>query len=817
MKVSLQWLKRYIDLGRPASEIGEALTLIGFEVESAETFGLPPLEKVVVGEVIESLPHPDADRLTVCQVKVSPEREPQTIVCGARNYKEGDRVPVALPGAGLPGGFKIKKAKIRGVTSKGMMCSPKELGLSEDHSGILVLEDRPDVGAPINNVLPPGDTVFDIEVTPNRPDCLSHLGIARELAAFFHQSFRYPEVYASPGGPFSESGRRILKAVRTDSPDCPHYRGYPIAGVKVGPSPPWMRQLLAAVGLRPINNVVDATNFVLCELGQPLHAFDAAKLRGGQIIVRQARPGEKMTTLDGKEHELDTSMMVIADAGQAIALAGIMGGLDSEVDENTADLVLESAYFNPGSIRATARKLGFSTDSSYRFERGVDPGGVEYAALRAIGLIAETAGGRPAGPPLTEGEPDLTRREITIAPGFVRQTLGFDVEDDEIMEVFDSLQLYNEACYDEAKGGDVWRVEIPSFRQDLDRPIDLVEEFLRIHGTDKIPGAPVAVSGLLDEDDPVAQYVRRAGQYLTSQHFNECVHYTLRDRGELMQWFTHAAAESLGLANPLAGDQSHLRTALLPGLLDAVQLNHYRGNHPSRLFETGRVFREKDAVIWEMVSAGFILAPACGEPSWLERSAPDFYTAARLVRRLLALGGAEEKAVQFHPIVNEDPWQEGHAAHAGGLDAGYEAKFGLFSFPVLRSWDLTGPVIGGAVFFLPDFLRKEKPRPRFKPFSQYPPAVRDLALVADAQTSAGQVWEDLRRAAKKAAGDKFGVEKISIFDVYKGKGLPEGKKSLAFSLAFRSSERTLTDEEVSCVFAEIQKQVTASGQYAIRS
>ena len=432
MKIGLNWLKRYLDIDRPSGEIEEALTLIGFEVEGVEHIGLAPMEDVVVGEVKASVQHPNADRLSVCQVVTEPGGEERTIVCGAKNYSVGDRVAVALPGAVLPGDFKIGKSRLRGVESAGMLCSARELELGDDHEGILILGGELALGTSINEVFPEHDIVFDIEVTPNRPDCLSYIGIARELGAYFKLPFTYPvtDILRDPAGSGVEG--ELLDKVRVDSVvDCPHYRAYSIRGVTIGESPDWLQRLLRSVGLRPINNVVDVTNFVLLELGQPLHAFDAAKIRGDSLFIRSARDGESITTLDGKTRELDADMVVIADSERALAVGGVMGSEEAEVDGTTVDVVLEAAYFRPANIRRTAKLLGLSSDSAYRFERGVDPKGTEFAALRAIELIIETAGGAVSAPPLVEGSPPSVEREIAITPGFVCAALGFDVTSDE--------------------------------------------------------------------------------------------------------------------------------------------------------------------------------------------------------------------------------------------------------------------------------------------------------------------------------------------------------------------------------------------------
>jgi phenylalanyl-tRNA synthetase beta chain len=561
MKISLNWLRDYIKLDASIDEITRAITFLGFEVEGVVTTGAPKLQNVVVGEILTRNKHPNADKLSVCTVDVGPAGGVKTIVCGAPNCDAGKRVPVALPGAVLPGNFQIKQSKIRGQSSDGMMCAPDELGLGSDHAGLLILSGTPALGTPINEVLPPGDTVFDIEITPNRPDCLSHVGIARELSAWFKIPLTYPAERFT--GTLSGTGRPdLLKNVRVEaSEDCPLYTAHIINGVKVGPSPAWLQERLRAVGLRPINNVVDVGNYVMLELGQPLHAFDARKLGGNEIVVRHAVDGEKLVTLDGREQTLTSRMLVIADASKPVVVAGIMGGENSGVSDDTTDLVLECAYFRRQSVRWTSRKLGLSSDSSYRYERGVDPHTTLEAAYRAIDLIIETAGGSVVGPAYRIGGDVPWQREIVVTHGFITEKLGFHIPAEDIRAAFSALELtiMREEPTASPDRGTAWTINVPSWRDDLDRPIDLVEEVLRVYGTEKIPATVVTSPGLLAEDDPIVLFNRHVTDYLVGHDFHECVNYTLRPAREVSTWVSGAAAAELALANPFVEDQSHLR------------------------------------------------------------------------------------------------------------------------------------------------------------------------------------------------------------------------------------------------------------------
>ena len=812
MKVSLDWLNEYVDLdGLSVEEIGHALTMIGFEVENIQGAGLPVLENVVVGEILSFEQHPDADRLSVCQVEVG-TGEPRTIVCGAKNFRENDRVVVALPGAVLPGDFKIKKSKLRGVVSMGMLCSERELGLGNDHAGIMVLDKRPDIGTPVNALFPKPDTVFDIEITPNRPDALSHIGIARELSAWFKRSLQYPRI----GVNFAEATEgRLVEALECPEPElCPHYRGYNLRGVSIAESPDWLKRRLTAIGLRPINNVVDITNYVLHETGQPLHAFDVAKIKGARIVVRRAREGEQVVTLDDKKRQLNRQNLVIADAERALVVAGVMGSVDAEVDERTADIFLESAYFNPVSVRRTSKQLGLSTDSSYRFERGVDPKGAEYAALRCLDLIMEIAGGTLMAPPLVTGEPPLVEKEIELSPEWVRERLGFAVPDEDIEDYLTRLELDVDATED-GKGNKVFRVGIPSFRGDLYRPIDLVEEVIRIHGSDRIPEARVKATVTLRDDDPVPVYQRLATGLLTGKGFKETLHYSLRSEDELRRWYGHAQAHSLAIANPLASDASHLRTSVIPALLDCLRLNASRHNEVERLFECGRVFREYEGMVYEMFSVGFVVVQE-GRLSWKERERPDYYLVSRLVTDLLGEAGVPVEQWQFRAIEDENAWQGGQAAVLGSFQDGYEAKFGLLNIGMTREWDLESPVLAGAVYFLPAFLQRPRTRPAYAPFSLYPPAIRDLAVVAPSSMPAGVLERIVRETAARAVTEEVALESVKVFDIYRGPGLPEEHTSVALKLTFRNPSRTLNDEEVNSVFQKLISDLDATEGLAVR-
>ncbi|MCC5022515.1 MAG: phenylalanine--tRNA ligase subunit beta [Candidatus Synoicihabitans palmerolidicus] len=816
MKFSRNWLQDYVDLsGLSDEQISEAITFLGFEVEGIEHTGAPQLSDVVVGEVLTRDQHPNADRLSICSVSVGEANGgTKRIVCGAQNYKVGDRVPVALIGAVLPGNFKIKPSKIRGEASEGMMCSGKELQIGDDHSGLMILTNRPEVGTPINDALPEGDVVFDIEITPNRPDCLCHLGAARELAAWFRRDLVYPQAEMQKRGAARPD---LLKTLRVDSSeDCPLCTATAISGVKVGPSPVWMQARLSALGIRPINNLVDIGNYVMLEYGQPMHMFDAKALAGASIVVRRAAEGKTLVTLDEKERQLTSDMLVIADAERSVVVAGVMGGEKSGVSEATTDLVLQVAAFRRQSVRATSRKLGLSSDSSYRFERGIDVHSLPEATHRAIALVLEVAGGQVCGETLRVGSDVPWERAVLVSPAWVRSRLGFEVSDDDQRGALEALDLLI-TREEEIDGGVQWTVRIPSWRSDLDRPIDLVEEILRVHGTAKIPAKTVTGPGLLVEDDPIAQYNRRTSTYLIGQNFNECVTYTLRSKLDTAAWADESAVDPLGLANPFVEDQSHLRPTLIGGLVDSLRLNQSRGNPVAGMFETGRVFISNTKGVQECAAVGFIIREG-SDAAWTQREASDFYTAKRLIETIAAEAGID--LVRQPHLATDDGaeagWQQGQHTLQGNMAYGWTARYGMLDLARLKGLGVTGKVLAGVFAILPERLVKAGKRSRFQPFSLQPAAWRDVALVVDESEAAGDMLKSLTKLARSAAKG-FDLEAVGLFDVYRGKGLPDGKKSLAFSLKFRAADRTLTNDEVNKTFTTVLAQVAAKTPYQVRS
>lgn len=811
MKASLKWLNKYVDLsGISVSEIEDALPMLGLEVESTETLGLMPLEHVVVGEIKERVPHPDSDHLGVCQVQVQKDADAIQIVCGASNYKVGDRVPVALEGAALPtedgGVFKIKKSKLRGVESNGMMCSARELGLGKDHSGLLILKDRPEIGTPINDVFTDTDTVFEIELTANRGDCASHIGIARELAARFNRPLKMPEL-KTPANFAKAPESSLLTSIELQTKNCPLYTATSIKGVKIAESPEWLKRDLEAIGLRPINNVVDVTNFVMMEYGQPLHAFSAENIRGKKIVVRTAVEGEKIKTLDGKEHTLNPTNTLICDGEGPVAIAGVMGGENSEVHEKTTDIVLESAYFNAGNVRSTSRKLCIATDAAYRYARDVDPQGVFDAARRAADLILETAGGSLEGAIAVAGAAPRGDRTIEISNRFINEKLGFEVEKAQAKSAFESLGF---AVSETASG---FVVKVGSFRCDVDRPIDLVEELIRILGSGKIPEVSLKSTGLHREDDATFRYNVAVANYLSNYGFNECQHYTLSDGKILAKYFENS--EKLALANPLTSDQGALRPSLLLGLLNGVRLNLSNGNAFEGLFENGRIFRfEKDALM-ELMATAFVIPQDCGKRAWAQVKKPDFFSAKKVVCDILAVLGIDASRLQFKPVEGA-LWESGYSASCGFIGReGFEVRFGAINLNALKDFGIDKILYAGEIVFKPEVAGRKKSVCKFKSFSTFPSSTRDVALIVPADASEGDIATEISRSAKSKLKNQFELESVNVFDVYQGKGLPEGTKSLAFELSFKSDLKTLKAEDVAKVFDAICEDL--SKKYQVRA
>ena len=760
MKVSLNWLREFVDCRLSGSELEALFRRAGLEVASVEERGAA-FDKVVVAQILESAPHPNADRLSVCKVDDGSGTLRQ-IVCGAKNYKAGDKVPLALPGAVLPGDFKIKAGKLRGVESEGMMCSAKELKLAGDAEGLMILPSDAVVGSPIGDQFPP-DVRFELEITPNRPDWLSHLGVAREIAVFTGLPLAALEIPAPATAPAGQ-------AVKLEAKECSCYTLRRISGVKVGPSPQWLADRLASVGLRPVNNVVDVTNYVLFALGQPLHAFDAEKIKGS-IHVRRATKGENFRALDGRDYKLGEGFLVIADDTRPVALAGVMGGEDSGVTAATTDILLESAVFDPAFVRRASRTLGLISDSSYRFERGVDPEMVASASARAAELIVQVAGG-VADDVVLEAGSRWARPEIALRHARVRSLLGTEISDQEIEGALAKVGL------EKLSGGGDSTWSVPGFRHELAREVDLIEEIVRVGGIERIPSRTAGVFAASSAPDAAYDFVMAQRYSLAGLGFSEARTSTLVSIADAA-WFGPA----IELKNPFGDDQSRLRTSLLPGLLAALKRNADLGAPSIRLFECGRVF----SAIGEASRIALVATGALSSPDWRGAASRnwDLFDLKGAVAELAGLRDEDFAPLPIPPL----PFGAALEVFKNGIRIGL---LGTLHPAEARKLDASAPV-AAAEFDAAAWQGTANPLGATKPIPKFPASSRDIALTAPLQLA----YEEVRSAV--LAEKEPLLESVSLFDLFTdptGKTLSPDQKSLAISLTFRSAERTLTTEEI---------------------
>ena len=792
MKVSLNWLRELVELPPTVPALVDLLTMAGVEVEGIARTGCD-IANVVVAKISESIQHPNADRLSVCTVDDG-SGTPRQIVCGAKNFKVGDKVPCALPGAELPGDFKIKAGKLRGVDSNGMLCSAKELQLAEDADGLLILPPDARIGAPIGELFP-GDTVLDLEITPNRPDLLSHAGIAREIGTLTGKTPKWPsweKIEALNEKPLKVS-------IETDSP-C-YYSASLIKGTKVGPSPDWLRTKLESIGLRSINNAVDVTNYVMMLAGQPAHIFDAAKVEGG-IRVRLANENEQFIALDGKTYSLTPDDLVIADDVKVLALAGVMGGEETGVTETTSDIILEIANFEPTRIRKTSRRLGLSSDSSYRFERGVDCVLSAVATAFTGRLIAELTQAtmlyRNSSANTHTGLKKVLGQEIPSIPlrsSRITLLLGIEVAEDRIEQILTGF-----GC---RKTADGWQP--PSFRADLVREVDLIEEIARVVGMDEIPAkttARFAGASATDRNYDRAMTLRRA---FVAQGLHEARSITLVPAQPLGLAYTQTAPESLQrVKNPMNDDQVVLRPHLLHGLLTAVTTNLRAGGTSVRLFEIGRVFSTRRPE--EFLHAAVVLSGPLTERTWRagEGRAADIFDLKSQLSAVLGEGvtfkSDSNPALALSLVIEFAGKPVGFAGQLWPADA--------------RSLDATAPVLFAEIdltamwkLSAPDVAKKYREIPRF------PATTRDIAMLAPLSLAHAEVERTLVSAKEPLLA---GVELFDVFTDASGVKVPADKKSLAYSLTYRSPERTLTADEVNAAHTKLKQRLTTQLGVALR-
>ncbi|QJE97485.1 phenylalanine--tRNA ligase subunit beta [Luteolibacter luteus] len=786
MNVSLNWLATHVDLkGKTPDELDKLLTFAGVEVEGIEVKGVSS-DKVVVAEIKEAVQHPNADKLKVTQVDAG-EGALRQIVCGAKNYKVGDRVPCALPGAALPGGFTIGETKMRGVESKGMLCAASEIGLVDAEDGLMILPHDAPIGKPVKELFD-NDVLLEVEVTPNRPDLLSHYGMAREMATLLEVPLAPLEIPAR--GSFTQDGVKIEA-----SDACPFYTAVKISGVKVADSPAWLAERLESIGLRPINNIVDITNFVLHEIGQPLHAFDAAKVSGA-LVIRTAKEGEEFLALDDQTYPLQAEDCVISDeAGHALALGGVMGGAESGVTEGTTDILLESAYFTPSRIRRTSRRTALSSDSSYRFERGVNPDGVLSGSALAVKLILEIAGGTAEAVTMAAGEAPVLTKPVALDLAKLDQLTGASIGHDEAATILTRLGL--------SKNADgTWAV--PSFRADLQRHIDLVEEIVRVKGLDAVPSR---FSGTFVPSSPVdAAYDAdmRLRERLAGLGFHECQTIKLISDEQVIDALPLKPllpGDTIRVSLPLSEDHAVMRPSLVPGLVASAARNIRQGTKALRFFEIGRVFRNAGggkAKDLESDSLGILLSGPGLPASWAQSEAiADLYDLKAVVAALVP-----STSLQLLPRQ-----REGFALacdiQADGQNLG---TFAMLLPSRQRDLDASGPVFV-AELDLPKLRKLVGGKGTLEDLPQFPGSSRDFAMEAPAALANAEIERVLTSKVKEPL--LTGFECFDVFVDPSGEKLAADRKSIAYRMHYRAADRTLKAEEVDAAHKAVVEALTS--------
>jgi len=790
--ISVNWLRDHVDLdGLQPADLAERLTLAGLEA-GAEAFG------VLVGEVREVEPHPDADKLVVC--RVFDGLAERIVVCGAPNTRAGMKTALVTPGVTLPGGVEVKAAAIRGVHSDGMLCSERELGLSDDHSGIIELAADATAGGPVRDTLADwADVVLELDLTPNRPDCLSHIGVARELAALLGQTRRAPAI-AAPESAGAGTAAEAASVEIADAEKGPRYAARIIEGVTIGPSPDWVARRLEAAGMRAINNVVDATNYVLLERGHPLHAFDLERLAGRKIVVRRAAEGERFTTLDGEERALSADDLMIADGERAVAIAGVMGGLDSEVTEQTTRILLESAYFEPRSVRRTSKRHDLPTESARRFAGGADPEGVVSAADACAALIAEWAGGKVRPGVIDVYPKPIAAVTVAIRVARTNLLLGTDLDADDLRRALTALEF---TVGDEADGA--LTVTVPTFRPDVTREVDLIEEVARVHGFDSVPAVRPRSELSPPVVDPVRRFEVEVREALIAAGGRQAINYAFMPPADLERlgipdddWL----ADLVRASNPIKEEYSALRSTLLAGLLRNLATNVNQRANGVFLFEIGTVFtnspRSAENLPVERRCVSGLLWGLAGDPRWFGKPREvDFFDAKGTTEAMLGGLGITAAAARWEKA--HRPYFNPNAAAELSLVDTVAGHLGELRPEVCEAFDVPWPVF---VFeFDLALLAEARPgRTVYTPLPRYPGSRRDVAMI---------VGEEVAAAATVQAAMQSGasyVESVEIFDEYRGDPIPAGRKSLALAVGYRSSEGNLLNETID---AEHEKLVAA--------
>ena len=780
MNLPMSWLNDYMDIDVTPKEYSDRLTMTGSKVEGWENMG-ESVQNVVAGKVLTCEDHPDSDHLHVCTVDAG-TGEILQIVCGAPNVKAGIIVPVALVGAVLPDG-KIKKGKLRGVESYGMLCSHDELGITEDmlgyepEYGILILPDDTKIGTDIKDIFGMNETVVEFEITSNRPDCFSIIGLARETAASFNKKFTIPEVK------FNENSENIADTISVDVQDkdkCKRYCARMVKNVKIGPSPSWMQERLRACGVRPINNIVDITNYVLLEYGQPMHAFDLDNVAGHKIIVRKAENGEIMTTLDEQERKLDDTMLVICDADKPVAVAGVMGGLNSEIEDTTKTLLFESACFNGANVRLTAKKLGLRTEASSRYEKGLDPENVIGAVNRACELVEMLGAGEVVSGIIDVDNSDKTPHILPFRPDYINAFLGTDISKEEMVKTLTAFEFKID--------GD--KITVPTFRADVEGEADIAEEVARIYGYDKIESSPLrgeTTQGMKTKEQKLVNKIEEAA--IAQGHYETMTFsFVSPDIFDKINTNDENLRNAVVITNPLGKDCSIMRTTLIPSMMDTISYNYNQRTPQGKFFEIAKVY-----------------LPVNGEKLPDERKEIclgmygnyDFYDMKGSAESIL--DALNIKNYEFEAETENTTFHPGRCANimCQGKKIGI---IGELHPTVLKNYSV-GAKAYIAVLDIRELNEMSNNNIQYKALPKFPAVTRDMALIANDAVTVGEIEKIIKKCSGKI------LEDVKLFDVYKGEQIEKGKKSLAFSVIYRADDRTLTDDEISAVFDKTIKQI----------
>ncbi len=793
MRVSLNWLKDYVNIPLSVDDLAELLTMCGLEVEAKEPLGRS-LEEVVAARILSVVPHPQANTLWLCDVEAG--QGAVQVVCGAPNLRVGMMAPMALPGTKLPGGLEVKESRIRGEASVGMLLAEDEMGLTEDHTGLMVLPESLSPGTPVAEALSLEDWALEISLTPNRPDCACVIGIAREIAALTKGKLRKSDIR------FRESDRRIeaLTSVTLEDPEgCPRYAAGMVCGFELKPSPFWIRYRLHVSGIRGISNVVDVTNYVLLEMGQPLHAFDYDRLKENRIVVRKAGEGEVFSTLDGKTHTMSKDNLMICDGQRPVALAGVMGGLNSEIFSESKNVLIESAFFDPITIRRSSKRLGLSTEASYRFERGVDIDGAVPALRRAMRLISELAGGEVVQGIIDNYPTPRSPRQIDLRVDKTNRFLGTTLSRDTVAGYLQALEMEVQPS-----GENVLRVKPPSFRVDILRDWDLMEEVARLEGYDHIPVTIPSIRPSDEKESPEMTTGDRVREIMAGLGFSEVISFSFiaPDSADFLGAERESPLRSfVTLLNPLTVDQSVMRTSLIPGLVAAVKTNLSYGEKDLKLFEWGRVFvrRGTDELPQErLMLSGLAMGLANPKEWYRAERAVDFYDVKGAAEALL-------KALGLRDLVFErgetPPWYLNEAASVIRLPDQRLGTVGQLSPEVLKRFDVDAPSlyafeIDGAVL-----LERVTLDRTFDPLAKFPAVYRDLSIVAKRNLESARIQEIILREGREL------VESVTLFDLFEGGKIDPSEKALAFRICYRSKETTLDGKDINKLHESIMERI----------